>query len=95
MRGVHHLEFTIEPFVEGRPGPHVTAALAAAADLGITVEFGPFSSSCRVATDRMGAVVATITDAALAHGASHVSLHVSSLDDPEAVEPVGSEPADR
>ena len=26
---VHRIEFTIEPFVEGRPGPHVTEAIAA------------------------------------------------------------------
>ena len=43
---MQELEFTVEPFVEGQPGPHVQAALDAATDAGADVEFGPFSSSC-------------------------------------------------
>ena len=43
--GVQLLEFTVEPFVEGAPGPHVTAAVAAADALGATVEFGPFGTT--------------------------------------------------
>ena len=35
------LEYTVEPFVEGAPGPHVTAALEAAGATGLDVEFGP------------------------------------------------------
>jgi hypothetical protein len=38
---VQHLEFTIEPFVEGKPGPHVVAAVEAVSELGADVEFGP------------------------------------------------------
>lgn len=71
-----HIEFTIEPFVEGRPGPHVTAAIDAAASFGLDVDIGPFGSSCSLDTAQAGAVVAAITDAALANGATHVNLHV-------------------
>ena len=77
------LEFTIEPFVEGHPGPHVTRAVAAAQALGAEVEFGPFGSSCTVAVGSAPAVTAAVLEAAFAHGATHVSLHAERL----AVEP--------
>jgi hypothetical protein len=60
------LEFTIEPFHEGRPGPHVTAAIDAVEALGIT-----------------GEVSSAIMAAAVAHGATHVNLHVERLDGAE------------
>jgi hypothetical protein len=78
---VKSLEFTVEPFVEGNPGPHVRAAVAAAESLGTTVEFGPFGSTCRAAADAMPAIVAAVVKEALAHGATHVSLHVSDADE--------------
>jgi hypothetical protein len=81
---VHHLEFTIEPFVEGRPGPHVVAAVDAASAFGADVDFGPFGSSCVVADDLVPDVVAAVTRAALEHGATHVSLHVSQVQSGEA-----------
>ena len=44
--------------------------------LGVDVEFGPFGSSCDVDVDAVGALVGAVTDAALGHGATHVSIHV-------------------
>ncbi len=73
------LEFTIEPFVEGRPGPHVTSAIAAAQAFGYDIEFGPFGSTCSVPVDRAGEVVKAVLEAAYAHGATHVSLHTERL----------------
>jgi len=81
---VAYLEFTIEPFVEGRPGPHVTAAIAAAESRGLSVEFGPFGSSCTVELGDVGAIVGEVTDAAFANGASHVSFHVARDENPSA-----------
>ena len=75
--GVQQLEFTVEPFVEGRPGPHVQAAVEAATAAGADVEFGPFGSTCRAAAEAMPDIVAAVTRAAFAHGATHVSLHVT------------------
>jgi len=74
MSGVLTLEFTIEPFVEGQPGPHVLEAVAAAEALGVRVEFGPFGSSCDVPAERAGDVASAVIAAAFAHGATHVSL---------------------
>ncbi len=70
------VEFTIEPFVEGRPGAHVQAAVAAAQGLGAEVEFGPFGSSCEVEVALAGPLLSAVTEAALANGATHVSAHV-------------------
>jgi len=77
---VQELEFTVEPFVEGRPGAHVTAAIEAASDAGARVDVGPFGSSCRADDERMPDIVAAITRAAFANGATHLSLHVARLD---------------
>ncbi|MFV0308928.1 MAG: hypothetical protein ACK5OX_14425 [Desertimonas sp.] len=78
---MQELEFTIEPFVEGRPGPHVQAALDAVSAVGAVVEFGPFGSTCRAGSDAMPELVAAVTKAAFANGATHVTLHVSEVRD--------------
>jgi len=80
------VEFTVEPFVEGNPGPHVTAALRAAEELGTDIEFGPFGSGCRASSERLPELVASITRAAFAHGATHVNLDVTATGDVTATE---------
>ena len=75
------LEFTIEPFLEGRPGPHVTGAIAAVEALGIEVEFGPFGSSCTVGQAQLAEVSGAILAQAFANGATHVSLHAERVPD--------------
>ena len=79
------LEFTIEPFVEGQPGPHVRAAVDAAEAAGVAVEFGPFGSTCRVGTEDLPRLVASIVSAAFGNGATHVSMHMG-LDEPSPSE---------
>jgi uncharacterized protein YqgV (UPF0045/DUF77 family) len=79
---VVHVEFTIEPFVEGAPGSHVLAAVASARQVGVEVEMGPFGSTCDVPARDVGALVGAITDAAIGQGATHVSIHVEAIDDP-------------
>lgn len=73
------LEFTIEPFHEGKPGPHVTAAIAAAEALGVVVEFGPFGSSCTVSQQQVAEVSGAIVAHAFSNGATHVSLHAERV----------------
>jgi len=71
------LEFTIEPFVEGRPGPHVTAGIAAVEGTGCAVEVGPFGTT---ATGERAAVldaVDALCRAAAAAGAERVSLQLT------------------
>lgn len=70
------VEFTIEPFVEGDPGEHVTAAIDAVRAAGATVEVGPFGTSCEIVDDQVAALVGAVVDAAVARGATHLSIHV-------------------
>ncbi len=77
IREVQELVFTVEPFVEGRPGPHVRAAVAAVEAAGVQVEFGPFGTTCAASAEAMPELVAAITRAAFANGATHVSIHVA------------------
>lgn len=71
------VEFTVEPFVEGRPGPHVTEAVAAVEKHGITVDFGPFGTVFTVSTGDLGRVVGDLMNAAYANGATIVNVTVS------------------
>jgi uncharacterized protein YqgV (UPF0045/DUF77 family) len=71
------LEFTVEPFVEGVPGPHVQAAVGAAEAAGLTVEFGPFGTAVSGDDDAVLAAIQAIVRAAVEAGASRVSLQVA------------------
>jgi len=73
------LEFTVEPFQEGSLGPHVRAAVDAAESFGVSVDIGPFGSSCVVAQAQAAAVAGAIVAAAFGNGASHVSLHAARV----------------
>lgn len=73
---MQRIEFTVEPFIEGHPGPHVTAAIEAATALGHEVEVGPFGSGCSVPSESTADVVAAIVGAAIANGADHVNVDV-------------------
>ena len=73
------LEFTVEPFVDGRQGPHVRAAIDAVAALGLPVDIGPFGTA--VDDLQEGAIEATtaMLEAALGNGATRVSIQVTRL----------------
>lgn len=71
------VEVTIEPFVEGQPGTHVTAALDAVRARGCSVDVGPFGSSFDVDAAEIGSVVGALLAVAYANGATHVQLDVA------------------
>jgi len=73
------VEFTVEPFVEGSPGPHVRAAVAAAEVAGLNVEFGPFGTSVTGDDAAVLDAVDTIVRAAIGAGATRVSLQLARL----------------
>jgi uncharacterized protein YqgV (UPF0045/DUF77 family) len=70
------IEFTVEPFVEGHPGPHVLAAIEAVRNEGLAVEVGPFSTTAELPVEQVGPTVAGLLQAGLEHGATRISLHV-------------------
>ena len=72
------IEFLVEPFEEGAPGPHVRAAIEAASAAGAEPEVGPFGTSVEADIDDAGALVGAIVRAALAHGASRVGIQVEA-----------------
>jgi uncharacterized protein YqgV (UPF0045/DUF77 family) len=69
-------EFTIEPFVEGEPGPHVRAAVEAAERSGVTVDFGPFGTTVSGDDEAVLTAVDRLLRAATGAGATRVSLQV-------------------
>lgn len=74
------VEFTIEPFVEGEPGPHVRAAVDAARQSGLSVDFGPFGTSVSGEDGPVLDAVDGILRAATAAGATRVSLQIVRSD---------------
>lgn len=77
---VIRVEFTVEPFVEGQPGPHVLAAVSAAETAGVSVEFGPFASEFEAESTTAFAAVSALIESAYANGATHVNIHIEKLD---------------
>lgn len=69
-------EFTIEPFVDGQPGPHVDAAIAAVRTLGLEPEIGPFGTAVSGEESVVTDAVAALLVAARKAGARRVSVHV-------------------
>ncbi len=74
-------EFLVAPFVEGTPGPHVTAAVDAFDAHGLTVELGPFASSVEGDLDAMADAIAGMVRAAMSSGATSIQLRVASSAD--------------
>jgi uncharacterized protein YqgV (UPF0045/DUF77 family) len=74
------VEFTVEPFVAGEPGRHVQAAIAAARRSGLAVDVGPFGTSVSGDDDRVLDAVDAVVRAAVAAGASRVSLQLARDD---------------
>ncbi len=73
------LEFTVEPFVESNPGPHVQAAIAAATNVdGLLTEVGPFGTVVSGPRDQVLITTQEILEAAFASGASRISLQLTA-----------------
>ncbi len=75
-----HAEFTVEPFVDGRPGPHVQAAIDAAETAGGMIEIGPFGTLVRGEPAIVLDAVDALLRAAMNAGATRVTLQVNSSD---------------
>jgi uncharacterized protein YqgV (UPF0045/DUF77 family) len=78
MSNEPHVEFLVEPFEEGRPGPHVDAAVAAFEQQGLTVEFGPFSSSTSGPIDAIADAVAEMIRSSMHTGATAIRIQVGA-----------------
>ncbi len=74
------VEFTVEPFTDGEPGRHVTAAVEAVQAHGVQVDFGPFGSMFWTTIESVPAIVKDLITAAYANGATHVNVHLAGDD---------------
>ena len=71
------LEFLVEPFKEGEPGPHVTAALEAVRAAGLTTEMGAFATSAAGEVATVATAVHDLILAAVDQGATRLQIQVS------------------
>lgn len=72
-------EFTIEPFTEGDPGPHVKETISVAKESGLNVEIGPFGTTVTGEQEKIFELVSNLLKTAMENGASRVSLQVTSI----------------
>ena len=71
-------EFTTEPFEgEGDPPAHALAARDCLHGAGLDAEFGPLGTSTTGPRETVVPALASVIDAALAHGAHQVTLQVT------------------
>ncbi len=69
-------EFLVEPFTEGKPGPHVAAAVDAFTESGMSVELGPFASSAEGDTDEIADAVGAMIRASMRAGATAIRVQI-------------------
>jgi uncharacterized protein YqgV (UPF0045/DUF77 family) len=75
-------EFTTEPFHgEGEPPAHATAALLAAESAGLECEFGPLGTTVRGEAESAVGGLTEVMRAALAQGATRVTIQVEPQED--------------
>ncbi len=80
--GIVHIEFFVEPFSEGSPGPHVAAAIAAFERLGVTTEVGPFGTTASGDVEQLAEGAATMIRDALEAGATRIALRLERPEQP-------------
>ncbi len=74
------LEFTVEPFEPGRPGPHVRAAEEAATQVCGEMAIGPFGTLVSGEANEVMKTLPDVVRRALEAGATRVTLQVRKVD---------------
>lgn len=72
------VEFLVEPFVEGAPGNHVDAAVAAFSSRELRVDLGPFSSVVTGPLERIGEAVGAMVVASMRAGATNINVNIAN-----------------
>jgi uncharacterized protein YqgV (UPF0045/DUF77 family) len=78
--GKVRLEFTVEPFRDGAPGPHVRAAIDAVTAAGLVADVGPFGTTAEATPPAAFDVVRGLLAAAFEEGATRVSVQVTAVE---------------
>ena len=71
------VEFIVEPFEEGKLGPHVTAAIDAANSAGLATDVGPFGTSAHGDVAAVLDALPAIVTASMDQGASRISVQLT------------------
>lgn len=71
-----HIEFFVEPFKEGTPGPHVEAAVTACSEAGLEPEVGPFATTATGDTEQVAQATSAMVREALRAGATRIVLRL-------------------
>jgi len=72
------VEFVIEPFTDGAPGPHVQAGIQAIEAQGLSVTMGPFGSTVEGETAVVANAIGSMVQSAISDGAARVLVEVTS-----------------
>lgn len=84
MNETIYIEFFVEPFEEGAPGPHVEAAVAAFEDLDIPTEVGPFATTASGDPEQVARAVAAMIRESMRAGATRIALRIERAGATEA-----------
>jgi uncharacterized protein YqgV (UPF0045/DUF77 family) len=70
------VDFVIEPFNEGAPGPHVMSGIKAIETSGLRVSMGPFGSTVSGTVDEVSGAFGAMVTAAAHDGANRILVEV-------------------
>ena len=73
-QGLCRLEFLVEPFVEGNPGPHVLGSQEILQRHGLEMTLGPFGNTVEGDYETITSVLPTMLKSAFEKGASRISI---------------------
>lgn len=85
------LEFLIEPFTEGKPGPHVLRSLEVLRRAGLEVVLGPFGNTVDGGEETLTSLLPAIAAAAFENGATRLLFNMTKGDARRSAM-LGSEP---
>ena len=80
QQGRCRLEFLIEPFMEGNPGPHVLSSLEVLRNAGMEVVLGPFGNTAEGEEETLTSLLPMIVQSAFEKGASRILLNLTKPD---------------
>ena len=72
------VEFVIEPFTDGDPGPHVRSGIDAIEATGLSVTMGPFGSSVDGEVESVAPAIEAMVQAAIKDGADRVLVEITN-----------------
>ena len=73
------LELTVEPFIDGQPGPHVQAAIGALRAAGLQPDVGPFGTTVEAPLERIAPILGSLISATFEANGSSITLSLQRV----------------